>query len=83
MIADISTRKGAKIGNVNSELVWINGYPWMKLEVAKFPIQINGKVRLNQQELSTIKTDTQTKLINSIILQTIAISKNPAHILFK
>ena len=83
MIADISTRKGAKIGNVNSELVWINGYPWMKLEVAKFPIQINDKVKQNQQELSTIKTDTQTKLINIIILQTIAISKNPAHILFK
>ena len=68
MIADIGTRKGATIGDVNSQLVWISGYPWMKLKVAVWPIQTIDEVKLNQQELTAIKTETQTKLINSTII---------------
>ena len=68
MIEDIGTREGATIDNVNSESVWIYGYPWIKLEVSEFPMQIIDEVKLKQQEVTPIKTETQTKLINSIII---------------
>ena len=32
MIADIGTRKGATLDDVNQESSWINGFEWMKLE---------------------------------------------------
>ena len=68
MIEDIGMREGATIDNVNSESVWIYGYPWIKLEVSEFPMQIIDDVKLKQQEVTPIKTETQTKLINSIII---------------
>ena len=40
----------------------------MKLEVAHVSRQTIDEVKLNQQELTTIKTETQTKLINSTII---------------
>ena len=37
MIADIGTRRGAALEDISAESVWINGYPWMKLDVKEFP----------------------------------------------
>ena len=45
----------------------------MKLKVAEWPIQTIDEVKLNQQELTAIKTETQTKL-TALLLQIIASS---------
>ena len=37
MIADLGTRKGVKTEQVDQELVWKNGFEWMKLESSRFP----------------------------------------------
>ena len=39
MIADIGTRKGAKIKDVRPDTVWIMGFPWMRLSEPEFPIK--------------------------------------------
>ena len=37
MIADIGTWKGATLKDISAKSVWMNGYPWMKLDVKEFP----------------------------------------------
>ena len=65
MIADIGTRRGATLKDISAESVWINGYPWMKLDVKEFPTKTIEEIKLDQQELNAIKTETQIKSIES------------------
>ena len=65
MIADISTRRGATLRDISAESVWINGYPWMKLDVKEFPTKTIEEIKLDQQELNAINTETQIKSIES------------------
>ena len=37
MIADIGTRKGSKITDVDQNSTWINGFSWMRLDENQFP----------------------------------------------
>ena len=67
-ITGTGTCEGATFDNANAEPVWINDYPWRKLEVTEFPMQTIDKVKLNQQELTVTKTETQAKLINRTII---------------
>ena len=39
MIADIGTRRGATIQDVDQSSAWINGFDWMHLPTTQFPIQ--------------------------------------------
>jgi len=39
MMADIGTRKGATLQDVNQSSVWVNGLPWMKQDSSTFPMQ--------------------------------------------
>ena len=52
MIADIGTRKGASISDVDSSSVWINGHDWMRLNVTEFPIMSAENLRLNEVQVS-------------------------------
>ena len=65
MIADIGTSRGATLKDISAESVWINGYPWMKLDVKEFPTKIIEEIKLDQQKLNAVNTETQIKSIES------------------
>ena len=50
MIADLGTRRGAKISDVSPDSLWINGYAWMKLEKEHFPIQSISEINLTPEQ---------------------------------
>ena len=52
MIADLGTRRGATIAEVDSDSTWINGYEWMKLDVSQFPITSAKDLKLNESQKS-------------------------------
>jgi hypothetical protein len=51
MPADIGTRKGATLADINQDSEWINGKPWMRDPVEDFPTQTIEEIKLNQQDL--------------------------------
>ena len=63
MIADICTCRGATLEDISAESVWINGYPWMRLDVKEFPAKPIEEIKLDQQELNAINTETKIKSI--------------------
>ena len=65
MMADIGTQRGAILKDISAESVWINGYPWMKIDVKEFPTKTVEEIKLDQQELNAINTETQIKSIQS------------------
>ena len=52
MPADIGTRKGATLKDVDQDSPWINGLPWMADDEENFPTQTIEEIKLNQQELA-------------------------------
>ena len=50
---------------MNAESVWINGFSWMKLDVSEFPTKSIEEIKLDQQEINSINTETQIKLIKT------------------
>ena len=50
MVADLGTRKGAKIEDVGPNISWINGLPWMRGKEAEFPVRTIEEIRLSGQE---------------------------------
>ena len=50
MIADLGTRKGATIEDVSPDSVWINLYPWAKLERSQFPVKTVQEIRLDAEQ---------------------------------
>ena len=52
MPADLGTRKGATIADVNQESDWINGLPWMRDDEDDFPTQSVEDLALNHQDLA-------------------------------
>ena len=58
MIADIGTRKGAHIKDVNQTSTWINGYKWMQGEFTSFPIKTVNQINLYNTELREVKLET-------------------------
>ena len=62
---DIGTRRRATLEDISTESVWINGYPWIKLDINEFPTKTNEEIKLDQQELNVINTETQIKSIQS------------------
>ena len=61
MIADIGTRKGAKLEDVNPESSWINGLPWMTSSEDKFPTKSVNQIKLSNSEIEVV---TMEKLLN-------------------
>jgi hypothetical protein len=52
MIADLGTRKGAKIVDISENSLWVNGYPWMKLEEKEFPTKTVKELKLCGDEIA-------------------------------
>ena len=52
MIADMGTRKGAKICDVSDDSVWINGLEWMKKDFSEFPVLTVSEINLSRSESS-------------------------------
>ena len=50
LVADIGTRRGAKLKDVNTESVWVNGLPWMKLDKSEFPMKSIKDISLDVNE---------------------------------
>ena len=57
MIADIGTRRGVKLEDVDQNSSWINGLPWMKMNTANFPMKTVNEISLNTDELEHIKQE--------------------------
>ena len=58
MIADIGTRKGAKIKDIKQDSEWINGKPWMSMEECGFPLKTVQDISLSQGEANEIEKET-------------------------
>jgi len=54
MVADIGTRRGATLEDVNQDSAWINGLPWMKTKFCDFPKKSSEDIKLNENEVSEI-----------------------------
>ena len=57
MIADIGTRRGATLKDIDQQSVWINGYPWMKLPSDQFPSLKPNEIRLSDADEAEIKKE--------------------------
>ena len=53
MIADLRTRKGAKIEDVSENSLWINGYPWMRSDRSNFPTKTVEDIKLTGEEVGS------------------------------
>ncbi|XP_057310088.1 uncharacterized protein LOC130648085 [Hydractinia symbiolongicarpus] len=66
MIADIGTRKGAKIKDVDQNSIWINGLDWMKSDESQFPAKSVEEVKLDNNEKSDLRKEM---ILSSDIIQ--------------
>ena len=57
MIADIGTRKGATIQDVDSNSIWINGFEWMKYEESKLPFHSVDAIKFSNSEEREMKQE--------------------------
>ena len=62
MLADIGTRPGVTIEDVNQHSLWMNGYQWMKLDSSEFPIFSPDDIKLNESDSVEIKREVETHL---------------------
>ena len=58
MLADIATRKGATLEDINQNSTWINGLEWMKHKEEEFPTQTVSKIILTNSELQEVKKES-------------------------
>ena len=57
MIADIGTRKGATIQDVDINSTWINGFEWMKYEESKLPFYSADAIKFSNSEQREMKQE--------------------------
>ena len=63
MVADIGTRRGATLKDVDQNSVWINGYPWMKLHANEFPTLRPDQIRLSDADSAEIKKEMDVFIV--------------------
>ena len=51
MVADIGTRRGAKLSDISENSPWINGHEWTKYGRDKLPIKSISEIKLNKEDL--------------------------------
>ena len=51
MLADIGTRRGATLEEVNGQSKWINGHEWMRLDKSEFPVKTAQELKLSESEV--------------------------------
>ena len=57
MIADIGTRKGAKISDIDDKSDWVNGYPWMWLHALEFPVKTIEELVLDNKIVENVNRE--------------------------
>lgn len=57
MIADIGTRRGAKISDITDDSKWIKGYEWMSLPEKQFPLSTLADVQVKRAELDEVEKE--------------------------
>ena len=57
LIADLGTRRGVKIEDVNIDSPWINGYEWMRQDSSTFPIVSVNDLTLSSSESEGYKKE--------------------------
>ena len=67
MIADLGTRKKAKVTDVTEDSCWVNGFRWMSLSESEFPTKRIEKMTLSKKE--NIEADEEMILPNSFYCQ--------------
>jgi len=63
MIADIGTRHGATLKDVQQDSPWFNGYPWMYLPNSEFPTKSSQDLRLSDVDATEVQKE-KTVLIH-------------------
>ena len=58
LIADLGTRKGAKLSDVDANSAWINGYEWMRKDESTFPLLSISDLKLSASENESFKKET-------------------------
>lgn len=57
MIADKGTRRGVKVEEVGKDSVWINGFPWMRLETSEMPLKTVNEIQVNDDQAKEAKKE--------------------------
>ena len=57
MIADIGTRKGAAVTDVNQSSTWINGYDWMHGKIESMPIRHINDISIKPHQMSELNKE--------------------------
>ena len=68
MVADIGTRKEAKLEDVNPESSWINGLPWMTSSEDKFPTKSVNQIKLSNSEIEVVTKEQLLIVMISVTL---------------
>ena len=58
MIADLGTRKGAKMVDISEGSTWVNGLPWMRLEKSSFPVLGVQEIKLSKNDVESIQRES-------------------------
>ena len=66
MIADLGTRKGAMVSDIDPDSEWCGGYEWMKKELTEFPVKSIKEIKLKESEIETCNTELLSEKYRSI-----------------
>ena len=66
MAADIGTRKGATIHDVDQNSTWINGFNWMKSPQSAFPMLSSDEIRLSETESLEAKKEVDVHFVKQL-----------------
>ena len=70
MIADLGTRRGATLKDVNNESSWFNGYDWMTQEPSEMPIQMVSQINMSVDDNQEIQEIQSVRNVNNAYQQT-------------
>lgn len=62
MAADIGTRQGVKIKDVDQSSTWINGFDWMHQDSSKFPMMSGNDLKLNDLEMQEVQKERSIQI---------------------
>ena len=68
MIADLGTRRGVTLEEVNQHSTWINGFHWMQLDHAQFPMSSPTDIKLNESD--EVKMEAEVHLADQVKVST-------------
>ena len=65
MIADLGTRKGAIVKDVDISSDWINGFSWMQLNTTQFPMCSAEELKLTETQLSDVQRESRIQVLHA------------------